>query len=150
LDAVCHEGIPGELKEEFKRKVRISSGNFQSLKEFSSFIFSPPLTRAYVFISHKVIRWIGPFLLLMIWIISLILSVYLSYPESIFFSLLFSVFLIIPALDWLFSKIDVHFTFFRAIRYFLSMNIALLFGFVKYLRGIKHSIWEPPKRNNLK
>lgn len=149
LDAVCLEGIPGELKEEFKRKVRISSGNFQSLKEFSSFLYSSPWTRAYAFISHKVIRWTGPFFLLMIWCISLILALTLSFPESLFFAFVFSAFLILPILDWLLSVFDIHIALLRAARYFLSMNIALLFGFVKYLRGIKHSIWEPPKRNNL-
>ncbi len=58
-------------------------------------------------------------------------------------------FLIIPCVDWILSRVNIHITILRAVRYFLFMNIALLLGFVKYLRGIKHSIWEPPKRNNL-
>lgn len=149
LDAICLEGIPGEIREEFRRKARISSGNFQSLREFHSFIYTLPVTRAYAFISHKVLRWVGPFLLLAIWMISLFLALYLPHPQSIFYASVFGTFLIIPCVDWILSRVNIHITILRAVRYFLFMNIALLLGFVKYLRGIKHSIWEPPKRNNL-
>lgn len=150
ISALCYEGIPNQMEEEFKRKSRISSGNFQSLKHFGHFLLSKPLTRAYVFFSHKVIRWIGPFLILTMLISSVILAIYESgWLQNTIAGFMILVFICIPVLDWILENFRIHSLVFRGIRYFVLMNIALIYGFIKYVRGIRNSVWEPPKRNKV-
>ena len=144
--AICTESIPNKIHEEFRRKTRISSGNFQNLIKFKHFLYTKPLTRCFAFMSHKVIRWVGP----MFMIFSLFSSFVLAFTSSFFyFSCLFLCLLLIgiPLLDILLEKINIHIKIVRNIRYFVSMNIALFIGFIKYYKGIKTSSWEPPSRN---
>jgi cellulose synthase/poly-beta-1,6-N-acetylglucosamine synthase-like glycosyltransferase len=64
--ALAYEDVPGDLMTEFKRKVRISTGNFQNLALFFPMLFSGRFGLAFSFFSHKVLRWIGPILLIII------------------------------------------------------------------------------------
>lgn len=148
-EAICYEGIPSQMKEEFKRKLRISSGNFQSLAVFKHFLYTAPISRAYAFISHKVFRWLGPLFLLLMYLTSGCLAIgFGNYYIPVFITVNI-LFFAIPAIDWILSRIGIHVMILRGIRYFISMNLALLLGLFRYLKGIKHSVWEPPKRNHI-
>ena len=146
LEAICYEGIPNQIQEEFRRKTRISAGNFQNLTVFYHFLISRPFSRAYVFFSHKVLRWIGPFLLILIWLSALGLSFSNPWPYLSIFIIINLFYFIIPLTDWLMSKIGIHIKILRGIRYFILMNFALLNGFIKFIKGIENSAWQPPKR----
>ena len=39
LQAICYEDVSNKITEEFRRKVRISAGNFQNLNHFKSLLF---------------------------------------------------------------------------------------------------------------
>lgn len=146
LSAVCREAVSQDLREEFRRKARISAGNFQNLRVFRHLWWPPASKLAWVFLSHKILRWIGPFLMAIL----LLSSAFLASSGNLFFSLLFllqlGMYLGAPLLDWLLRKLDVHILLLRHIRYFVSMNLALLKGFLRYRRGIRSGAWEPPKR----
>jgi glycosyltransferase involved in cell wall biosynthesis len=88
--SIVFENLPDELKVEFRRKVRIGTGNFQNLRRFRGLILTSRY--GFAFLSHKVIRWFGPFLMLIalatnivlafgfkiyIWILMAHLAVYL-------------------------------------------------------------------------
>ena len=60
INASVYEDVSNDLKEEFRRKKRISAGNFQNLREFGSLLWSRNPGVAFCFLSHKVIRWISP------------------------------------------------------------------------------------------
>ena len=66
LSAVCMEDVSNKLSEEFRRKVRISAGNFQNLFHFIDLLSPGRKGIAFCFFSHKVIRWITPFLLIFV------------------------------------------------------------------------------------
>lgn len=147
LDAVCHEGMPDQINEEFKRKARISAGNFQNLSIFYNVLFEGPVSVAYAFLSHKVLRWLGPFFILIVFFSSFCLSLYFPKPFQFIFISITLFLIILPLFDYLISKLGFHNKILRGIRYFMLMNLALLFGFINYLKGIKVSSWEPPKRS---
>ena len=63
-DAVCFEDVPTQAKEEFKRKIRISIGNFQNLFRYKKLLFPVWSGIAFSFWSHKVLRWLTPFFLI--------------------------------------------------------------------------------------
>ncbi|MFO7924963.1 MAG: glycosyltransferase [Bacteroidales bacterium] len=141
---VC-EDVSNSLSEEFRRKVRIAAGNFQNLKHFSASLFSGIRGLSFSFFSHKVLRWTGPFFMGAIFISSLWLAC-----ESLFFRYIIIVQLFIltlPLIDYLLGKIKIDIIFLRFITHFLSMNFALLVGFIKFLKGVKSNVWQPTRRN---
>lgn len=144
LNALTTENVPDDLKTEFRRKVRISAGNFQNLRYFRACLWPPYKTLPFIFISHKVIRWLGPHLLIMILLLNLILA-----GNSGFYRTLFALQLmlfIIPFIDLLLRKINIHIIILRFVTHFFAMNIALLSGFLKSLSGKKTDIWQPTRR----
>ncbi len=147
LEAVCYEAVSHEMKEEFRRKARISAGNFQNLLTFPHLWWPPINPLNFAFFSHKVLRWFGPFLLALILLSSLILGIYFNLFYLVLFLFLFGAMVGLPLLDLVLDKLNINVTPLRAVRYFVFMNIALLSGFIKFVNGIKNNVWEPPKRN---
>lgn len=144
--AVCYENIPDELGEEFRRKQRISAGNFQNLSIFRSYIGQMNMPLLFVLISHKVLRWFGPFFLC-----GLVLSsiYFVLFANDLFYILglcLIILLIMLPIIDFLFKYFDIQFKLLRGWSYFVIMNIALLSGFFRYLFGVQGSSWQPPKR----
>ena len=142
--AICHEAIPDEVSVEFKRKKRISAGNFQNLRRFAALLLPARNGVWFAFWSHKVLRWLGPFFILT----ALASSAYLA-QTSIFYRVLLAVqlaLLLLPALDWLLRQCHLHNRWLRLGSYFYLMNWALLAGFWQYLRGVKTNAWSPPQR----
>ena len=73
-EAVAREEVAPSSADEYKRRVRIGAGNFQAFRRFSK-VLSPSFgSRWFTYISHKVLRWHGPHLLLLAFISSLLLS----------------------------------------------------------------------------
>ena len=145
VEARVYEDVSNNLSEEFRRKKRISAGNYQNLAEFGSLLWSRQAGVAFSFFSHKVIRWIVPFLVM----ITLAISIYFSAGSRLYLllALLQLAVIAIPLIDYLLRKIKIHNIPLRFISHFVLMNLALLAGFFKYLGGIKNNVWQPTKRN---
>jgi cellulose synthase/poly-beta-1,6-N-acetylglucosamine synthase-like glycosyltransferase len=143
-EAIVFEDVSNNLKDEFYRKVRISAGNYQNLHHFAFLLLHPFSIWSFCFVSHKLIRWITPFL----WCIMVLTNILLI-KNSFFYLLLFLlqvIFLLLPAFDMYFKKFNIHFVPLRFFTHFYFMNIALFIGFIKYLGGIRTGAWEPTKR----
>ena len=137
--AITYMPIDSDSKTQFKRKLRISIGNFQNLKILYPLLNPFKYKGAYSFLSHKVIRWIGPFLLISIFCIIFELSF-----KNTFFSyllLLQFAFYVIAILDLLLRKITSKSYFTSFIGHFVSMNFALLLGFLKFLTSKPDGTW---------
>jgi cellulose synthase/poly-beta-1,6-N-acetylglucosamine synthase-like glycosyltransferase len=62
--AWAEEDTPETIGAEYRRRVRIGIGNFQALVWHPEYLIrTTPATR-FTYVSHKVLRWIGPHLLL--------------------------------------------------------------------------------------
>ncbi len=144
LEAVVYEDVSNQITEEFRRKRRISMGNFINLQHFRKLLFQPFTKLGFVYISHKVLRWFGPLILLMIFTIN-----YFLLANGIFYELTFFlqlIFFILPFIDLLLRKIKIHIIILRFITHFYSMNLALFMGMIDYLTTTKKGVWEPTKR----
>ncbi len=140
--AICYEDVPTNSQVEFKRKVRISTGNFQNLKQFKSLLFPPFSPLAFAFLSHKVLRWLTPFFLIFCFLSSLYLAICTPFFVLVFLAQL--LLLIVAIIDvFVVFKIKI----LKYISHFYSMNLALLIGFFRFAKGVNTSIWEPTKRN---
>jgi cellulose synthase/poly-beta-1,6-N-acetylglucosamine synthase-like glycosyltransferase len=62
--AVAWEDVPHDMAEEYKRRVRIGIGNYQALFRHPEFLLQGGAMRRFAYLSHKVLRWIAPHLLL--------------------------------------------------------------------------------------
>jgi cellulose synthase/poly-beta-1,6-N-acetylglucosamine synthase-like glycosyltransferase len=144
-EARVYEEVSNDQGEEFRRKKRISAGNFQNLATFSSLLLSPQPGVALCFFSHKVIRWFVPILILLTFVTSAIMGIYrIDYRIIALLHLLIPV---IPVIDHFLRKIKIHAVPLRFVSHFILMNVALLAGFIGYLRGIRSNVWQPTRRN---
>ncbi len=140
-EAICYEDVPTQSLEEFKRKVRISIGNFQNLARYKKLLFPINTGIAFSFWSHKVFRWITPFLLLTCFMSSYFLMFYDKTFILIFLAQLLG--FVTPVIDWLFT---VNIPLLRFVSHFYLMNLALLKGFITYVKGVDSNVWQPTKR----
>ena len=139
-DAYCTMQVSGSSEVQFKRKVRISKGNFQNLAYFRD--LANPLRNfvGLAFFSHKVLRWIGPFLLILAATANGLL---LSY-HPVFTWLLTGqgVFYGLGLLDLLLRRWQCNLIPLRFISHFLLMNLALLVGFFQYFGKSGDGTWD--------
>jgi cellulose synthase/poly-beta-1,6-N-acetylglucosamine synthase-like glycosyltransferase len=143
-EAIVYEDVSNNLREEFSRKVRISAGNFQNLKHFAFLLLKPFTIWSFCFISHKMLRWLTPFL----WLIAVTANILLIGNSFFFYHLIILqvIFLFLPAFDFLLKKLNTHIVPLRLFSHLFFMNVALFVGFIKYLKGIRSGIWKPTKR----
>ncbi len=145
LDAQCLEDVSNKIEEEFRRKVRISAGNFQNLNRYKALLWPPFTGLAFCFLSHKVLRWYTPVFLIIAFLCTLVLSYFSNYYMYL---LLVQVLLFMsPIIDKLFKGIGLNFKLLRFATHFILMNLALLKGLVWYLQGVETNVWTPTQRN---
>ncbi len=147
LEAVCYEAVSHDIAVEYRRKKRISAGNYQNLLSFRSLWWPPFKALNFAFFSHKVLRWWGPFFLLLIIIGSGLLALGGQAVYQLLFFLLVICLILVPLLDWMLTQLNINWMPLRGVRYFILMNLALLAGFWKFLKGIKTNVWQPTKRH---
>ncbi len=131
--ALASEKTSLEKYGEFKRKVRIGRANFNFLSNYLPLLNPLRPMKAYIFLSHKLLRWLSPFLLLALFLCSLLLI-----PEDIFYKAFFTIeFVFVAAAFWGISTYN----------YFLSMNLALFLGFCKSFLKEENGAWEREERS---
>ena len=147
--AVVEETVGQRLVDEFRRKVRISSGNWQNLVRFRRLWWPPTGGRlAYALFSHKILRWWTPILLILgalSWLGLYALTG--NYWVGALLAMAVTAVLGVAAADVFLATFGIHVRPLRAMRYFLAMNAALLVGFYRYLTGITSNVWQPSNRN---
>lgn len=146
LDSKFYENIPNSIDIEYNRKRRIAAGNFQNLAYFKMLLNPFRGAVAFTFWSHKVIRWLGPFLIAVAYVCAFMLALSAN-KIFITLALLHVVAALVPLADNFFKKINVNITLFRFVHYFIRMNMAVLAGWWWYMKGIKTNVWQPTARS---
>jgi cellulose synthase/poly-beta-1,6-N-acetylglucosamine synthase-like glycosyltransferase len=62
--ALAHEETPEDIHDEYGRRVRIGIGNYQALFEHPEFLMRTGIATRFTYVSHKVLRWIAPHLVI--------------------------------------------------------------------------------------
>jgi hypothetical protein len=90
-EAVSFEEASIVLKDDYNVKVRMVCGGYQTLAEYADMLFPPKTFFSYQFLSHKVLRWIMPIMLMTLFISNLFLKrkfyKYLLLAQIIFYSM---------------------------------------------------------------
>jgi len=147
-DAYALETASSSIKEEQKRKIRISAGGFQSmfiLRELFNFFKYPILSFQYI--SHRVLRWtICPLFLPLMLLCNLLL---VAKGAALIYTAIFAAQLLFYALaiaGWLLSFKNKKVSFLYAPYYFVFINVSLYIGFVRFLKGRQTVLWEKADR----
>ncbi|MEX0980596.1 MAG: glycosyltransferase [Bacteroidales bacterium] len=141
---ITFEDLPGMLSEEYRRMVRIATGNFRNMRYFFRELLTPWRGASFAYFSHKVIRWLGPFIILLFMLSNTMLYGYNKFYDYTLFTTV--ILFCLPIIDFFLSKIGIHVVFLRFVRHFITMNIALLHGFINNLGGITRDVWQPTNR----
>jgi cellulose synthase/poly-beta-1,6-N-acetylglucosamine synthase-like glycosyltransferase len=142
--ASAYEEVAPTLSDEYGRRVRIGLGNYRALMA-NLWALSPAQgIFAWCYWSHKVLRWFAPHLLLTVLITNLFLLEHVIYllmaiGQAVFY---------LTALFGLHSdkKGKKNKGIVAVISFFVSMNIALGHGFIKFLQGGQQGSWQRTAR----
>jgi len=142
-EAIAYEETTEDYQKEFKRRVRIAAGNFQSLALVPELLLPRAGFRAFAFWSHKLLRWCAPWLMAAAFLSNLFL---LSEP---LYRLIFTGQVMFYGLA-LGGKAKVFKGQLRRIAsvayYFVTMNFALAVGLWKFVRGQQGAAWDRTAR----
>jgi biofilm PGA synthesis N-glycosyltransferase PgaC len=145
--AYAIETASTNVKEELKRKIRISTGGWQSIVRLAS-LLTPRKTPLLFFqyVSHRVLRWtITPFLLVAMFILNVIIC-FEGTSLYIFIMMLQVVFYTAALLGNILENRKVRFKPLFVPYYFCMMNYAVLAGFKNYISGKQNGLWEKAQR----
>lgn len=136
--AITELRVSANSTVQFRRKRRIGKGNFQNLRHFTDLL--NPLNRlGYVYWSHKVLRWLTPFLIIAAYVSSgLSGEGYWLRWAFIGMNLAFA----LALLDLLLQKLGISLQLLRFLGHFLRMNLALLLGFFDSFKRNQKVSWE--------
>jgi len=141
--ALAWEETTEDYGREFARRARIAAGNFQSLGLVPGLLSPFRGFPAFAFWSHKVLRWFAPALMLVALAANLLL---LGQP---FYRLTLAAQLGFFALAGL-GSLSVGPSLLRRIAgvayYFVTMNLAIVVGFWRFLRNSQAAAWERTAR----
>jgi len=147
-DAYAQETPSASLEDEYKRKVRISAGGFQSMSRLLDLlnIFRyPKITWQYV--SHRVFRWtVAPLCLLLALLTNVILCA--SGAPAVYWLILFLqvAFYGMALVGYMLARRQVKSKVFYIPFYFVFMNVAVYQGFGRFVRKKQSAVWDRSQR----
>jgi cellulose synthase/poly-beta-1,6-N-acetylglucosamine synthase-like glycosyltransferase len=136
-EAVGTDFAAGTVAGEFTRRVRVATGSFLALRHLVR-IRLDPMT-VFAFLSHKLLRWILPFLLIGLLASSAVLSSHPFYGGMFIAQLTFYLW---AALGFLFRG-RVHGVRYALFAYYLlAIHLAYLVGFVRFVTRRTETAWQ--------
>jgi exosortase len=141
--AVAHEESSENMHAEYRRRARIGAGGWQAIGLLWRLLDPRQGWIAFTFLSHKVLRWICPFLMLGALAANLILC------GSRFYMDLFiaqSAFYALAGCGQFATGSSRPARLARLPAMFVAMNAALLMGFLRWLQGPQSGMWARTRR----
>jgi biofilm PGA synthesis N-glycosyltransferase PgaC len=144
--AFATEEASADIREEWKRKVRIAAGGLQAVIRLASLLdFFKYGKLSFQYISHRVLRWtMAPVLLPVLLVVNILLYQTVPFFRPVLIAQL--VFYTAAFAGWIFENRRLRLKIFFVPYYFCLMNIAMYAGFFR-LTGKKQSVlWEKARR----
>jgi cellulose synthase/poly-beta-1,6-N-acetylglucosamine synthase-like glycosyltransferase len=150
-EAYAIETASVNVKEELKRKIRISAGGIQSIVRLRSLlnIFKYG-TLSFQYISHRVLRWsLTPLCLVLLIPVLSIIAVNDGLLSFNLYAILFWLQLLFYAaalLGWFLENRKTSVKILFIPYYFFIMNLSVVLGFFRYMKKTQSVNWERSKR----
>jgi cellulose synthase/poly-beta-1,6-N-acetylglucosamine synthase-like glycosyltransferase len=141
-NAICTEETNQRSDKELRMRVRVITQTFTDLWRHRH-MMNPRRSGFYAaqLISHKVMRYLVPVFLLLMFAASAYLA-----PQSQLFAILLvaqSAFYILALLGWLLERLGWRTQVLALPYYFVLANLASVFAAYQFLRGERYASWEP-------
>ena len=141
--AKAWEMVPETVRDEFRRRVRIGAGDAHALRHTWRLLLPSHGMLALSYWSHKILRWMGPGLLLTallanLWLADLLWARALLIAQLAVYGLGF-------VSSWL-RKVPLVGKLSTGVWYFMVLNVALLLGALKYVMGRAAPAWQRTPR----
>ncbi|WP_436490014.1 glycosyltransferase family 2 protein [Chitinophaga sp. ARDCPP14] len=147
--AYAMETSSASLQEEYKRKVRISAGGFQSMGRLLPLLNPfryPKITWQYI--SHRVLRWtLAPLSLLLALVANILLIVFNGGPVYIITGVLQLLFYMAAFTGYVLAQKQIKAKYFYIPFYFVFMNVAVYIGCIRFFRKRQSAVWERAQRS---
>lgn len=144
-EAIAVEETAPDIQAEFRRRARIGAGGFQAIARLWPLMHPRFGWTAFAFFSHKVLRWCSPFFLLAMLLSNALLAGWPLYRglllgQAAFYGLaVVGQWVVLPGWPGRLLRLPALFT---------AVNLALLVGFVRWLRRPQSGVWVRTQRMN--
>ena len=143
--AWAEEETPHDISDEYQRRVRIGIGNFQALVRHPEYLWRGSVGTAFAYVSHKVLRWLAPHLLIVGWLASLVLAIQ-STPWLVFATLQLLACVAAAGLYGLSKRGRSLPSLLRIPAFLFALNWAFLVASKRYLSGQYSGSWKRTSR----
>lgn len=150
-EAVSYDEASNSMQDEFRRRVRINAGRYQALFN-AGYLKAPTVDLTFRLFSHKLLRPLSPMIMLMMLITNLAALFWLLTPFQNLFLLTGwwvavlavgqFVFYDLALLGWIMERAGRKVRLLSVPYFFVSSNLAALFGFWRWLRGTQKVTWQ--------
>ncbi|MBL0356109.1 MAG: glycosyltransferase family 2 protein [Chitinophagaceae bacterium] len=150
-EAYAIENASANVKEELKRKIRISAGGIQAVIRLRSLlnIFKYG-TLSFQYISHRVLRWtLTPICLVLLIPVGYLLAFNEGSMDFGMYATLFwlqLLFYIAALTGWFMENRSTRIKLLFVPYYFFIMNLSVVLGFFRYMKKTQSVNWERAKR----
>jgi cellulose synthase/poly-beta-1,6-N-acetylglucosamine synthase-like glycosyltransferase len=142
-DAVAREETAPDVATEFRRRSRIGAGGWQAIGMLWRLLDPARGWIAFTFFSHKILRWLCPFFLVLMVVSNLMLC------RQRVYGILMAAQVTFYAAALVGRHVPEGMPLNKLLRLanmFASMNAALLVGFFRWISGPQTGIWRPTRR----
>lgn len=146
-DAYAIETASASVKEEWKRKVRISAGAFQAMLKLT-YLLNPFRygMLSFQYVCHRVLRWtLAPLSLPLV----LITNMILAFQGLFFYQVVLGLqlgFYAVAMLGYVLRDKKISIKGFFVPYYFTVMNLSVYAGLIRFSRGRQSILWEKAQR----
>jgi|SRR5579862_1221951 len=141
--AVAYEEPTRSAQDEFRMRVRVAAHGIAGVLALAELLKVWKYGWiSFQLISHKLLRWTVPFLLIALMVSSALLSARRGYAYVFYAQVLFYMF----GLASMLIPLHRHWKPLGLPLYFCTLNLATLVSFIKLFRGQRYAIWETVRR----
>jgi cellulose synthase/poly-beta-1,6-N-acetylglucosamine synthase-like glycosyltransferase len=142
-DAWALEDVGREIIHEFKRKTRFAATNFETMFYFKDLILNRNILLSYAFWSHKILRWMTPIFLILIFFLNVLLFNGVIFQISLYLQLFFY---FLSFIGFFQRKAKFKNKIFTIPFYFLMTNFAMLIGMMNFILKRQTAFWQSTPR----
>jgi cellulose synthase/poly-beta-1,6-N-acetylglucosamine synthase-like glycosyltransferase len=142
-EAFAVEEVGHEIIHEFKRKTRFAATNFETMSYFKDLIFNKNIMLSYAFWSHKILRWLTPVFLLLIFVLNIYLINGAIFQISLIVQLFFYM---LSLIGFLLRKSNFKIKIFTLPFYFSMTNFAMFIGMINFILKRQTAYWQSTPR----
>lgn len=140
-EAKAREVRKKSFNNELHRRVRAVAGGIATMIEYKNLAYFPKYgIVSFFLISHKVFRWLSPFFIILLFLLTFIfwnsslLWLFILIGQIIFYTMAFW--------GWIADRLNINFKLAKIFLFFISMNYSSLLGTFRYLRKSQNAVWD--------